>query len=131
MIPPAERSGGRETLSRVSVLGGGARPVILIDFTGLGPETVFPVIEEARREIRSRPPKSVDTVTKTTGASFNSEVIAALKEWAAGNEPHVHQAAIVGLSGMQRIVLSAVSHFTGRSFLLCDSVEEAQRRLAT
>ena len=41
------------------------------------------------------------------------------------------RSAIVGLTGMQRIVLSAVSYFTGRSFQLCGSVEEAKNHLST
>jgi hypothetical protein len=39
-------------------------------------------------------------------------------------------AAIDGLTGLQRIVLSAVSSVTGRSFLLSDFVEEAKSRLS-
>ena len=117
-------------MSRVRTLEGGPRPVVLIDFSNLDPPAALPVIGEAKALIRGMPPKSVDTVTKTDGASFNSEIIAALKEFAAGNEPHVLRAAIVGLSGLQRIVLGAVSHFTGRQFLLCDTLEEARRQLA-
>jgi hypothetical protein len=105
-------------------------PMVLIDFSGSGPKDVLALIDQATPLIRKRAPKSVATISNVAGASFDSDVIAALKDFAKGNEPHVRTAAIVGLTGMQRIVLSAVSYFTGRTFLLCESVEEAKSRLS-
>lgn len=117
-------------MDRVQVFDHQGTSIVLLDFTDSAPREVLATIASAVPLIRNRPPKSVATITKVEGAAFDSDVIAALKEFAKDNEPHVRAAAIVGLTGMQRIVLSAVSYFTGRAFLLCRSVEEAKDRLA-
>lgn len=116
-------------MGRVSSFFHQGVPMVLIDFSGLGPREILATVAPAAAEVRSNPPKSVFTITKVDGASFDSDVITAVKELAKGNDPHVRAAAIVGLTGMQRIVLSSVSYFTGRSFLTCTTVEEAKSRL--
>ena len=117
-------------MERVSSFEHGGTSMVMIDFSGSGPKEVLAIIGQAAPVIRSRSLKSIATIVKVDGASFDSDVISALKDFAKGNEPHVSRSAIVGLTGMQRIVLSAVSYFTGRSFQLCGSVEEAKNRLS-
>ena len=65
------------------------------------------------------------------GARFNNDTVTQLKKFAKGNEPYVKRAAIVGLSGLQQLVLTAVSKFTGRNFIVCGTVEEAMSRLVS
>ena len=75
------------------------------------------------------PQKSVLTMTKVHGARFNNATVALLKNFTKDNEHFVRRAAVVGLEGLQKFVLEAVSRFTKREFYVCDSVEEAMERL--
>ena len=116
-------------MERVELREREGKTVVFLDFSGLDPEDLKDVLEEAVDVIRSRPPKSLCTLTKVDGAHFNGEVIEALKEFAKGNEPYVEMGAIVGLEGLQKLVLTAVSKFSGRNFVVCGDIAEAESRL--
>ena len=117
-------------MERVEFIEHKGKKIVILNFTDLVPEDLAVVVEKAEKEIRVHPPKSLCTLTKVDGARFNNEVISILKEFAKGNEPYVEKGAIVGLEGLQRLVLTAVSKFTGRDFAVCKTVNEAKERLA-
>ena len=116
-------------MDRVELSEREGKTLVTLDFSGLEPEELAAVLEKAAAVIRSQPPKSVYTLTKVDGAHFNGEVIEALKEFAKGNDPYVTMGAIVGLSGLQKLVLTTVSKFSGRNFVVCGDVAEAESRL--
>jgi hypothetical protein len=92
--------------------------VLLLDFSRiLNPYDVLPAIAEAKGIIARQPPDSLLLMTDVTGSRFNPEIANALKEFAAHNRPYVRKAAIIGLSGLQKLVYRAVLAFTGRTNL--------------
>ena len=93
------------------------------------PEEALPVIEECAKSVRSRPDKSVVTLTIVSGGKFNMQVVDKLKELTRGNEAYVKKAAVVGIEGMYKIVMTAVSIFSKRDFKLFDTREEAIKYL--
>jgi len=103
--------------------------IFFIDFSGCPVEEVLQVIEAAVPRIRSRPEKSVLTLTYTDGGKFDSRVIGSLKEFTKGNEPYVKAAAVVGIKGLQKVVLDAVSIFSDREFSTFDDVDQAKEYL--
>ena len=118
-------------MGRVELKDHEGRNIVHLDFSNLDPETLEEVLEEAKPVIRSQPPKSLCTLTTVDGAHFNGKVVELLKEFAKGNDPYVKMGAIVGLAGLQKLVLTAVSKFSGRNFIVCSDAAEAQRRLLT
>ena len=116
-------------MERVELKNHEGRNIVHLDFSDLDPEMLEEVLGKAKTLIRSQPPKSLCTLTQVDGAHFNEQVVELLKDFAKGNEPYVTMGAIVGLRGLQRLVLTAVSKFTGRNFIVCSDVTEAQRRL--
>ena len=88
------------------------------------------IIEECILQVRKQPEKSVFTLTISGGSAFSGETISKLKEVARDNTPYVKAGAIVGVTGLYKVVLNAVAMFSKRRFYLFDTVDEAMDFLA-
>lgn len=106
------------------------KEIFVLDCSDCKPADAHPIIDECARQVRSRPPKSVRTLTIASGGTFDNEIISKLKDLTKGNEPHVHKAALVGITGLYKVVVSAISMFSKREFHLFDTMEEALDFLA-
>ena len=100
-----------------------------IDFSNCPIGEALDVIKVAQPQIRGNPEKTVLTMTYTDGGKFDSELISSLKEFTNGNEPYVKAAAVVGIKGLQKIVLDSVSYFSDREFTTSDNMDEAKEYL--
>ena len=118
-------------MSRARVIEHKGIRIVYLDFSNCPIEEAHDVITAAKPLIRSQPEKSVYTLTYTDGGKFDSEIIGALKEFTKGNEPYVKAAAVVGITGLQKIVLDAVAFFSNREFATFDDIEEAKEYLIT
>ncbi|MBW6511304.1 MAG: hypothetical protein K0A93_04180 [Desulfuromonadaceae bacterium] len=105
--------------------------IFVLDCSGCEPHEIEQIIDECARQVRARPEKSVLTMTIAGGASFDGKTIERMKELTQVNAPYVRAAAVVGITGLYRVVLNAVVMFSRRKFHLCDSVEEAKAYLAS
>jgi hypothetical protein len=101
-----------------------------MDCTLTSPDEINAVIAEFIQHVRTQPEKSVLTLTIAGGSSFSGETIIKLKELARDNTPYVKAGAIVGITGLYKVVFSAVAMFSKRRFYLFDTVEEAMDFLA-
>lgn len=105
--------------------------ICLLDFSGItNPAEALAAIAEARQIVTSQPANSVLTLTYVKDATFNRDVVAALKDLATANKPHVKAGAIVGMGGLQRAIYIAVTQFTGRRLATFASLDEAKDWLA-
>ena len=89
-------------------------------------EEAMAAIAESRALVRKQPLNSVLTLTNSEGSRFNREIVEALKELTKGNKPYVKAGAIIGLTGIQRVVYIAVTQFTGRRLPTYTSADEAK-----
>ncbi len=127
----AGTSGAAAAAPRVRYIEHNGRKILFHDFSRFTrTEDVLAAIDESRHIVRLQPPASVLTLTDVTGSHFNREIVEALKELTKGNKPYVKAGAIVGLSGIQRVVYVAVTQFTGRRLPTFATVEEAKDFLA-
>jgi hypothetical protein len=108
----------------------GAR-ILHIDFSGLDPRGLEEAIAEARAMIDHQPPDSLFTLTDTSNGRFDDAAVKKLKEYTQHNKPFVRTAAVVGITGIKKIILSGVRLFTGRDFALFDDVPSAKDWLAS
>jgi len=60
---------------------------------------------------------------------FDTEVSAVLGEYALHNTPYIKASALIGVSGVQKVVLAAIKALTGREFYLPDSTEDTREWL--
>ena len=88
------------------------------------------IIEECILQVRSQPEKSVLTLTISGGSAFSGDTITRLKQMARDNTPYVKAGAIVGVTGLYKVVFNAVAMFSKRKFYLFDTVDEAMNFLA-
>ncbi len=87
------------------------------------------LIDECARQVRRRPENSVLTLTIVSKGKFDVALVDKLKVLTKGNSPYVRRAAVVGISGMYKVVISAISIFSKRDFKLFDSQDDAVRYL--
>ncbi len=86
-------------------------------------------VQKAKEFIRKQPPKSLLLITNVANTGFDTEVAAVMGEYASHNTPFVKASAVVGVSGVQKIVLAAIKALTGRDFHITESMEDAQEWL--
>ncbi len=93
-------------------------PVLLMDFSGLTvPMDALRHIEAAAVVVAQQPAHSLHTLVDVTGSKCNIEIVEKLKQFVAANRPHVIASAIIGVSGLQKIILDSILTFSGRSNL--------------
>lgn len=107
-----------------------SKSIFLLDCTNATVDEIHAMIETCARQVRAQPPQSVLTLTVAGGGKFTPETIQKLKELTKGNKPYVKASAVVGITGLYKVVISAVSLFSERRFHLFDDVEEAKNFLA-
>jgi hypothetical protein len=105
------------------------KEIFILNFEGHDVESALPLVEECAKQVRQRPEKSVLTLTVATNLKFTPAFVDKLKELTRGNEPHVRKAAVVGITGLLSVAMSAVSIFSKREFKQFDSKEEAIKYL--
>lgn len=86
-------------------------------------------VENAKEQIRKSPPKSLLIITNVTDTGFDTQVAAIMGEYADHNTPYIKASALVGIAGVQKVVLAAIKAMIGRDFYLADTMEEAQEWL--
>lgn len=114
---------------RVSFIRHKTAEILLIDWSDATADEILTAIEEAKKQIASRPEKSVRTLTNVTNARADRRVTEALKEYVAHNKPYVIAGAVVGLNDLKTIVFNFVNRATGRSLRAMDSVDQAKEWL--
>jgi hypothetical protein len=101
------------------------KEVFILDFTDKKPAEALALINECARQVQARPQGSVRTLTLVSGGTFSQEVLSGLKELTKANAPHVEKAALVGITGLYKVALQAVSMFSKRQFHMFDGKDEA------
>ena len=89
------------------------------------------LIEITHTLIASQLPNSVLTLSDVTGATFNIEVVEQIKELTRHNAPYVRKGALIGVTGLQALIYSAVQSFSKRNIPLFNNKEEALKYLLT
>jgi hypothetical protein len=104
------------------------KQILLLDFSGT-PEEILPAIKEARMMVATQPHNSVLTLTDVSDSQFNNDVRESLKALTLHNKPYVKAAAVVGVTGLKKVLLSVVMKFSGRNLVTFNSLDEAKNWL--
>lgn len=106
------------------------KKILVMDCSDCQPGDYGDIIRECARMVQSQPEKSVLTMTIAGGGMFDSETVDKLKTLTKDNAPYVSKSAVVGVSGLQKVVLTAISLFSNRKFNLFDERQGAMDFLA-
>lgn len=108
--------------------------ILCVDLAGMQLKDKFEfyrVIERLRNRVSSAEPGSLLVVTDVTNSPFDADVARTMSSCAQFCGPYVKASAVVGLSGIQRVVLTAIKQQTKREFFLASSFDQARDWLAS
>lgn len=115
---------------RVKFITHQEKEILFLDFSNSQAHEVLKIIEDAKRVIRAKPRNSLLTLTDVTNARFDETVGNGMKEFTAHNRPYVKAAAVVGITGLKKIIFGAVMAFSKRNIESFDDPEQAKHWLA-
>lgn len=116
---------------RVRFIEHQGRQILLLDFASVpDPAEGLRHIAEAKAFVAKQQPSSLRILTNVTGSRFNSDIVNALKDLATHNKPYARAGAVVGLTGLMRIVHATVTKISGRKIPAFQTVDEAKDYLA-
>jgi hypothetical protein len=125
--PPTRIAKGVLTpADRVKTIVHRGKKLLQIDFSNCALSEVMQVIDLARKQIDSCPPKSLLIFTDLTNTAAEPPVVQALRDFAKSNAPNAKASATVGLSGPKSLILSAINKFSGREILHFDDPSAAK-----
>lgn len=110
------------------------KEIICVDLSNLSVGNKMQGIQTLRsasQKVAGNPPKSVLIITDVTNLSFDTEISNAFKQYAKDNTPYVKASSIVGLSGLQKVMFTAIKTFTGRDYYLAKDIEDAKNWLVS
>ncbi|NPV93277.1 MAG: hypothetical protein HPY50_21165 [Firmicutes bacterium] len=110
------------------------KEIICVDLSDLTVENKaqgIQTLREASKKVAVNPQKSVLIITNVTNLGFDTEVSNAFRKYASDNTPYVKASAIVGLSGLQKVMFSAIKTLTGRDYYLARDIEDAKNWLVS
>lgn len=119
------------TDGRVLWIEHAGKRILYHDFSEIiNPADVLPAVAESQRIVAQQPPASLLTLTNVTNSRFNRPIIEALRTLVTHNKPYVKAGALVGLSGLQKVVYVTLTQLTGRRLPTFDTVAAAKEWLA-
>jgi len=102
-------------MERTQIIDYQGKKIFFMDFSHLkSNEEIKAVIQDSEKYIHSQPPKSVRSITSVEGMHFNAEIKEMFAEFLKGNKPHMKASAVIGVTGLIRIIYDAVMKLTGR-----------------
>jgi hypothetical protein len=104
------------------------KTILCLDIAGLQKQDKWEFLKhvrDAEEKIRLHSPRSILIITNVSNTGFDSEMANRMKEYANHNTPYIRASALVGISGLQKIIYTAIKTFTGRDFFLAETQEEA------
>jgi hypothetical protein len=116
-------------MKRIDFIDYKGKQILYMDFSNLLPENLPSYLEEAKTVISSQPEHSVLIMTNVTNLRFDYNLSQAIMDYTKHNKPYIKASAIIGLSGLQSIILNSIKLSTGRDFALFDNIDEAKEWL--
>jgi hypothetical protein len=110
---------------RVNFIEHQGKRVLFINYSHCDVAMLKAVAEEGHRVIAREQPNSVLTLNDVTGTTFDKESVAVLQAMVAGNAPYVRRAAVIGISGLQRLIYEGVQAFSRRRIPLFEERKQA------
>ena len=117
-------------MERIQFINHKGKKILYFDFSSCRPDEANKVVEDAMAFVKKQPQKSLYTLTNVSGIRFDTNIGDKFKDFAAHNKPYVIAGAVVGISGLLKVLYTAITKFTGRNLPAFDTVEQAKDWLA-
>ena len=117
-------------MERVSNIHYKGIDIIYSDFSNLKSiEEITKVFEDGSEIISNSPLKSVYALTNFDNMFFNTKVMRVIQETLKINKPHIKNTAVIGITGLSKIMFDGIIRLSGRDLRLFDTMEEAKEFL--
>ena len=83
-------------------------------------------MDEALPEIRAQPKNSMLVIIDVRGTVGSREAMQVFKEYSVKTKPYQRKVAVIGITGYRKVLLDAVSFFSGRSMVPFNDLEQAK-----
>ncbi len=118
-------------MERVGFVSHKGASILKVDLSGATSiEEKLATIKQAKGIISAHPPKSLLILTDVTGTTFNAKAVEEMKQYSSHNTPYVKASAVIGISGLARIIYDSVVRVIGRSVVSFDTEAQALDWLA-
>jgi len=105
--------------------------IFFIDFSNTNYAGIRETVEEAKPIISAQSKNSILCLVDTTGTKFALDISKDVKDFTMHNKPYMKMTALIGLEGIQKVILNTAMVFTKReNFVLKNSYNEAMDFLA-
>ncbi len=102
------------------------RNIVFIDYTRLTAEQLIAEAERVHQEGRSRlSGRKARVLVDITGTTMSPEAVRALKDSTRNDKAMVEKTAIVGVTGLKKILADAIARFSGTHTQYFDTKEQA------
>ncbi|HET8539007.1 MAG TPA: hypothetical protein VFL83_03945 [Anaeromyxobacter sp.] len=84
------------------------KSILEIDFDGCKPGEYAPVVAQALKIISASPPGSVLAMTRFENVRFDPATVVEMQRFASVAQPYLKANALVGITGMKKVVFGGV-----------------------
>ncbi|MDI6740528.1 MAG: hypothetical protein QME74_09220 [Candidatus Edwardsbacteria bacterium] len=102
------------------------REILFVDFSNLGPAEFVKAVDEGRQFLLGLNRGNLLLLYDVTHSKAGPETVDVLKEGAKATRPFVRKRAVVGVVGVQRILLNAIKAFSHEDIKQFDNLEQAK-----
>jgi len=113
-------------MNRVRFIDHNERQILYLDFSSCEVDQAFEVMKEAKNTVKNQAENSLRVLTDVTDAKFNTALTDAMKEFAAHNKPYVKASAVIGVTGIKKIIYDAILLFSKRHIATFNNAESAK-----
>lgn len=118
-------------MERISFIKHNGRDLLVVDISGIrNVNESIETMQNATRLIKTQAPKSVLLLTNVTDTRYDTAGADAIKIYSKENTPFIKASAVVGVSGIKRLIFNTIIKITGRKIMPFDDVEAAKDWLA-
>ncbi len=111
-------------MARANWISHKGKRVLWIDFSKTDDAGVIKAIAEAKPIIIREPKNSILCIVDATGTKVTRTISAEIKEFTMHNKPFMKMTAVIGIDGVQKVVLTLAIIFTNRKNLIAKNTKE-------
>jgi len=113
-------------MARIQFITHAGKQLLYLDFSKADVATVKATAEEAKPIIAKQPQGSVFTLTDVSDSQLTPETSAIFKDFTAHNKPYVKAGAVLGVTGLKKVIFNTVVSVQGRNLKAFSDMDEAK-----
>ncbi len=118
-------------MDRVSFVKHKNKDILLVDISDIrNVNESIETLQNGTRLIKTQPPKSILLLTNVSNTHYDPIGADAMKTYSKENTPYIKASAVVGVTGIKRLIFNTILKITGRKIMPFDDAKSALDWLA-